>query len=313
MLTFGTDPEFMLFKDGQFFSAIPIMPGTKHKRHRVGEHYYYYDNVMAECAVQPAKTTAEFITNLRTCLQQFAKLVKPYQLVAQASQNYPAKELASEEAQQIGCDPEYCAYALTIAAPPEEEFRLGTLRTAGGHIHLGTPIGQQNFGCLAIIRMLDLFLGTASIFLDKDKTTKKRKDLYGKAGRFRQPEWGTEYRSLSNFWLTSPKLVALVLDICAFAVRFVGEKKYETLWTIDFDRLNDDNAWNEEGFHPSKCHICHGYDVAALRDAIDTMNKRRGKQFLEFIYKLMPRPLYDRILELAVDGPYNLYEEWKLK
>lgn len=313
MLTFGSDPEFMLEKDGRFFSAIPLVPGTKHKRHEMGHHFAYWDNVMAECAVEPAESKAEFVSHLRDCLQRYAALMKPYRLVARASADFPAEELACPDAQAIGCDPEYCAYELQQAVPPEDDFKKNTLRTAGGHIHLGTPVGKNPFGCIAIIRMMDLFAGTASIFLDKDKTTKRRKELYGKAGRFRQPDWGVEYRSLSNFWLTSPTLVGLILDIAAFAVEFVEEKKYEQLWTIDFDRLNDDRAWNTPGFHPSQCHHCTGYDIKELRHAIDTMDKRQGKKFLEYIYQFLPRKLFDKILELSECGPYDLYQEWKLK
>lgn len=311
-LTFGSDPEFMLQRNGRFYSAVPLVPGTKYKRHKLGHHYYYYDNVMAECAVRPADNPQQFVNNLRECLQQFAKLVRPYTLTTQASQDYPVAELQSEEAQAIGCDPEYCAYQLSVAPAPEEEFRSGTLRTAGGHIHLGTHLGKETFGCLAIIRMLDLFLGSASIFLDKDPTTKKRKNLYGKAGRFRQPEWGVEYRSLGNFWLASPDLVVLVLDVCSFVVDFVAQKQHERFWTIDLKRLNDDNAWNEEGFHPSQCHHCVGYDIAALRRDIDSMDKRQGAKWLEFTSKFMPAELHSRILDMAGKGPFDLYKEWQL-
>ena len=313
-LTFGSDPEFMLQKGGRFFSAIPLIPGNKHQRHAIGKHHAYYDNVMAECAVYPADNKKQFIINLRDCLQRFASLVKPYKLIAQASANYPAEELRSDESQQIGCDPEFCAYSMTIATAPEEEFRSGTLRTAGGHIHLGTPVAAENaYGCLFVIRMLDLFLGTASIFLDKDKTTKRRKELYGKAGRFRQPKWGAEYRSLSNFWLTSPKLTKLVLDLCDFTVDFVGEKQHEKLWTVDYDRLNDEKTWEDPNFNVSQCHHCVGYNVDDLRAAIDNANKRKGAEFLEFIYKFLPSKLHKRIIEMSACGPYDMYEEWGIK
>lgn len=312
-LTFGSDPEFMLQRDGRFYSAIGLVPGTKYKRHDIGRHQAYYDNVMAECAVAPAAQKEEFIANIRDCLQRYAQLVAPFKLVPQASAEYPTDELKSKESQEIGCDPEFCAYDLAVAKPPQDEFRNGTLRTAGGHIHLGTPIGRETFGLLAIVRMLDLFLGTTSIYLDKDQTTAARKALYGKAGRFRQPEWGVEYRSLSNFWIASPKLVSLVFDICTFVVQFVKDGGYDKMWEIDMAKLNDDNSWGDPNFHPKQCHHCKGYDADALRSAIDTMNQEQGKAFLAFIRGYLPDPIFREITTLAQCGPYDFYKEWGLK
>lgn len=326
VVTFGSDPEFMLRRDGQFFSAIPIVPGTKTKRFSIGRHHIYYDNVMAECAVAPSDTSEEFVENIRDCLKRYADQVKPFELVPQASADFPKNELKSPESQEIGCDPEYDAYGMCVAEAPQDQFKSGTLRTAGGHIHLGTSLARAGendgatYNLLAIVRLCDLFVGTASIFLDKDPTTGRRKQLYGKAGRFRQPEHGVEYRSLGNFWLTSPKLVLLILDICEFIVHFVGEGKHENgqfpLWRVDYAALNDDNSWNKDGWHPSQAHRCVGYDVTALRDAIDTMNKKTGMQFLIFACEILDREgrsdLHERITSLMDCGPYDLYKEWNL-
>lgn len=310
---FGSDPEFMLERGGNYYSAVEIIPGTKLHRFAIGKHSVYYDNVMAECAILPGKNKRQTIANIRDCLQRVTTLVKPYRLVARASQEFPKDQLQSPEAKEIGCNPEYCAYRLSEVEPPEEAFQAGTLRSAGGHVHIGSTLAHDPFDCISIVRMLDLFLGTASIFIDKDRTTKKRKELYGQAGRFRQPAHGVEYRSLGNFWLSSPELVSFVYDVCKFTLEFVEKRRHEEFWTIDHARLDDDDAWNEEGFHPSQCHHCHGYNIDSLRMAIDTMDKRRGKKFLEFIFTLMPRKLYDKLLSLSEEKPFDLYEQWKLK
>lgn len=315
---FGSDPEFMLEKNGRFFSAIPIVPGTKVKRYPLGRHHCYYDNVMAECAVAPATSPEGFVENFRDCLKRYAEQVQPYTLVPQASADFPAEELTSPESQEIGCDPEYCAYALQVAEAPQEQFKSGTLRTAGGHIHLGTHIAVEGyegstFNLLAIVRLCDLFLGTTSIFLDKDPTTQRRKQLYGRAGRFRQPPHGVEYRSLGNYWLTSPKLVILTLEICAFVVDFVESHRWEELWRIDYEKLNADESWDDPNFHPSQCHHCIGYDAAGLREAIDTMDQKKGADFLQLLHKYLPSGICKRIAALSEQGPYDFYKEWGLK
>jgi len=171
--TFGTDPELMLelqtTTGKRWVSAIGRVPGDKYKRHKIGQHEYYYDNVMAECAVAVSDSKSSLVDNLRNCFQQFANLVKPLRLVPQASAEYPINELQHEDAKAIGCDPELCVYELTEAEAPKTEFRSGTLRTCGGHIHLGAPICKDEFGSLFVIRMLDLFLGVPSIYIDPER------------------------------------------------------------------------------------------------------------------------------------------------
>jgi len=312
----GSDPEFMLqTPSGQFVSAIGIVPGTKYTRHHIGPHEYYYDNVMAECAVAPASSKEGMVANFRDCFQKFAGLVRPYRLLPRASQDYPVSELAHDDAKSIGCDPEYCVYDLTNASPPTEEFQTGTLRTAGGHVHLGAKIAQDEFGSIFTIRMLDLFLGIPSIYIDPDRTTKRRKKLYGKAGRYRQPAHGVEYRSLGNFWLWSPTFVELVFDICEFTLDFVEQGRYLDFWTINYERLQSDEAWNEPDFSPADCYHCHGYDLQNMRLAIDEMDKKRGRKYLRMCKELMPASLFARIDRLSEEPTIyeGFYKVWRLE
>jgi len=313
MFSFGSDPEFMLSKNGKFFSAIGIVPGDKYERHEIGQHQYYYDNVMAECAIAPGKNKKATIKNFQQCFQQFSKLVSPYKLVVRASQNYSEGQLEHPEAKKIGCDPEYCAYNLCKAEAPEKEFLSNTLRTAGGHIHLGCEFLQEDeISCYFVIRMLDLFLGVPSIFIDKDRTSSARRKLYGKAGRFRKPEHGVEYRSLGNFWLSSPELVGLVYDICEFTLDFVKNKKHLNYWSVDLDQLNSEDAWAEEDFTPASCHQCIGYDASELQNVINTSDKVNARKFTKLINKLMPLQLVNRLKVAEGFSHFDFYKEWSL-
>jgi hypothetical protein len=311
--TIGTDPEFMLTREGKYKSAIGVVPGSKHKKHKIGNFYFYYDNVMAECTVPPSKSREEFVDTIRNALHAYSKLVSPHKLLIQASQEFPKSELQSEEAMRIGCDREACAYALIEPDPPEDAFRAGTLRSAGGHIHLGATIAQDPFGCLFTIRMMDLFLGVPSIWLDKDITSKRRKELYGLAGRFRKPEHGAEYRASGNFWLASPRLVELIYDIGQFTLGFVEEQRYKDLWFVDEERLNNDESWNDENFSPADCHICTGYDAGRLRDAVNTMNKTAGRKFMPLIKKYLPAKVFSAIESLSDLPKPDPYKEWGLR
>jgi hypothetical protein len=321
MFTFGTDPEFMLHDGRKHKSAVGIVPGSKKQRHEIDGHSYYYDNVLAECAVPPASSKEEAIAIIRKSLQQFADLVKPHKLLAQAAQTYEDSELKTQEALKAGCDPEICAYSLDTIDPPNCDFKngafwmRGNLRTAGGHIHLGCPLAQQgNRMKISITRMMDLFLGTASIFIDHDPTSSTRKRLYGKAGRYRKPPHGVEYRSLGNFWLTSPKLVSLVYDICDFTLTFVEIDNHLDMWFIDDEKLSDPDAWNDPNFDSAQCHQCVGYDVDKLREAIDEHSSEKGMEFLNLILEILPNDIGDRIVDHGDPSKCgNLYEEWDIK
>jgi len=314
VFSFGSDPEFMLWKNGIFYSAINIVPGSKKACYVIDGCNFYYDNVLAECTIQPAKTKKETVKNIRKSLTLYANLVRPYYLVPRASHRYDWNQLKSKEALEAGCDPEWCAYSLEVKKPDKVFFRKNNLRSGGGHIHLGSKtIIKKQRGLIFTTRMLDLFLGIPSILLDHDTSSPERRKLYGLAGRFRKPDYGVEYRSIGNFWLASPKLVELVYDICDFTLGFIDADKHLEFWTIDEERLASDDAWNDESFNPADCHKCHGYDVAALRDAIDNSNKAKARKFMDFLKQQMPSKLYEDICSLADHPDFEMYKEWRLK
>ncbi len=313
---FGGDPEFML-KDtiGQFKSAIGIIPGSKSKKFRIGDYFYYYDNVLAECNIQPASSKDEAIKNIRTALQQYAELVGSHgvKLVVQAAQRYPRKELQTKEAKHVGCKSESCAYELIDEVDPrplQKKFKKTTLRTAGGHIHLGTPLGFEYLSSISLIRMIDLFVGIPSLYLDNDPSSSERRKLYGEAGRYRRPKHGVEYRALSNFWLGSPQLVGLIYDLCEYTIDFVDRGKNQELWKIDESTLESDDFWNNGG-DPRKCHQCHGYDVKLLRDCFKTGNKQMAWPLMSLVERYLPPGLCNEIVKESAFSR-DFYSAWSL-
>lgn len=310
-MTFGSDPEFFIEKNGKIFSAIGILKGTKEKRVKVGRGAYYYDNVLAECTIHPAKTLDEAVANVRECFVNFKTLLGSYKIKTQASHVFDPKLFNHEDAYKIGCDPEECVYELAQVAPDEEEFKKNNMRSAGGHIHLGDEVLQSNYSGLHAARLLDLFLGIPSLFMDHDPTSSARKKFYGKAGRIRRPVYGIEYRSLGNFWLASPKLVRVTYKICDFVVGLVRDDRAKEFWEIDDARLQSREAWADPKFHPMQCHTCK-YDVNTLRKAFDTGNKELAAPFMELIKGYLPAELFSEIESLSRPVEFDLYKEWSL-
>lgn len=219
-ITFGSDPEFMIINpDGGLQSAIGLIKGTSERPVKHGNNNFYQDNVLGECTIKPGESAEESIANFQSCFQMFAKMISPYKLVCRAAADYPREELKHPLARVTGCKREWCAYTLNMLPKHEEEFLHGTLRTAGGHVHIGAP-GYIRSQMMAhyYVRMLDLFLGIPAVFMNHDPSAAIRRRLYGGLGSHRTKSYGIEYRVLDNFWLSSPSLVAIVYDIAAWTV-----------------------------------------------------------------------------------------------
>jgi hypothetical protein len=307
MISFGSDPEFMLTKDGEFYSAIGIVKGSAKKRIKKDGHEFYWDNVMAECAIKPGFSRDEAISNIGECLRIYAGMVEPYKLTLQASQEYPTSQLKSKAAKTAGCSPDWCAYRLKQMKAPKKQFQTGVLRCCGGHIHLGQTTGvlRTSLGRLQTVLLLDLFLGVPSLFIDKDPTSVRRRTLYGEAGRYRtQKKYGVEYRSLSNFWLGSPALVGLVYDLCNWVVDLVDQEgdewwKFDEEVFIESDTKAD--AWT-----------CMKYDPVDLKRTIDKANLDSAKKYLQIVMDHLPTKLCKEVQRQMVARRENFYRVWAL-
>lgn len=314
--SFGSDPEFILIdKKGKFKSAIEIIKAPKKQKLKIGKNHFFYDNVLAECTVEPAKNSEEAIENARESIETYSKLVRPLKLTTVASAEFESDQLVHQAARESGCDRESCAYKLKEISPKKVQkfFKEGNLRTAGGHVHIGTNMGKSHEKCIMFVRMLDLFLGATSLLIDKSKGSAQRRELYGKPGRYRQPKHGVEYRTLGNFWFSSPFLISLIFDICKWVSDSTEDQIYKKFWSVDYQRLDSDEFWNNGG-DPSDCHTCHGYDVNLLKKMFK-MNSAEAKQYGRPIFGLieehMPKNILKRV-EVATNSNFNMYKEWSI-
>jgi hypothetical protein len=312
--SFGTDPEFILCDEiGKVRSAIGVVPGTRSKRVEAYGDSFFHDNVLAECAVEPAVDRAGAVGNIRRALTTYAGMVRPLRLTNLQCQRFPESEMRHRDARRSGCEREYCAYSMgaVSARHVREAFRAGNTRTAGGHVHLGTRLGMSHESCVMLVRVLDLVLGLSSIAMDSSPDSRERRRLYGAAGRYRQPPHGVEYRTMGNFWLASPFLVGLVFDICHECVKLCEEGVHEELWRVDRERLESDDFWNGGG-DPADCHECVAYDPELLRSLFNMERDeamREGREIFDLAFSMLPRETAEAVAE-AGGRRYDMYEEW---
>lgn len=310
--SFGLDPEFMLLHHEQLRSAIEILPKKENAIIKNG-HGYYFDNVLAEIAVKPATDKISAIENVQQALRGLARIVNPAKFIIKASGNFPKSEINCTDARVAGCNPEWNVYSMEMTFPPDEDVDLidgyyqfkNQFRTAGGHIHLGSEKLQGTLEALNVVRMMDLFIGVPSIFLDTDETSKNRRRLYGHAGSYRTPDYGLEYRALSNFWLASPEHVSLIYDLCQFVLDFVEKGNHKKFWHFDEELLDSDD--------PSSAFSCSGYDVAYLQNCINENNNSVADKFMVFINNYLPAHIIGQIERLTDKQLPDPYEAWELK
>lgn len=246
--TIGTDPEFFLRNpDTKLVSAIPfikstdgngISVGTKENPLKLGFGVgLSFDNVALEFASPVCKNSRHFVHSIKECFRRILKHI-PANLTIDTSPaaHFERSELALEEANQFGCDPDYNAWTLQMNRPPDRSS-FETLRSCGGHVHVGQVTGYDflldPYGKIAVVQAMDIILGVVSVLLDVHPMSNHRRKLYGKAGAHRPTEYGVEYRTMSNWWLKHPTFVKLVHSLTKDALELVDEpKKLKT--TINF-------------------------------------------------------------------------------
>jgi hypothetical protein len=218
--TIGSDPElFWKNAEGKLISCIGKVGGSK-KRPKplphLGKGYAVQeDNVAAEFNIPACSSRDEFIRAIGTMVLELEKMAKAkgFLLSIVPSGVFDHDQLRNRKAQEAGCDPDYNAWDLFEGkARVNRRPMLGMsgLRSCGGHVAVGHHLPPY-----MVPRAQDLMLGVPSVLIDKDQA---RRQLYGKAGCFRPTAFGSEYRTLSNFWIQSADLTGWVYDGTARAL-----------------------------------------------------------------------------------------------
>jgi hypothetical protein len=174
--------------------------------------------------------------DIRPCFKQVVKIKKT------------ELDSLSEDSKKFGCAPSFNVYqpkddriSKILVDPSTYLYRGG-----GGHIHLGLTnltIRIKNDGKTkgyedkriyptiyrnvwedikndldTLVKLMDLIVGNTCVLIDRDKLNAERRKNYGKAGEYRLPKHGLEYRTLSNFWLRNTLTVNLVMGLSRLAV-----------------------------------------------------------------------------------------------
>lgn len=249
-ITIGSDPEVFFEKEGVVRSAIGMIEGSKYNPFPITEkgHMIQLDNVAFEYNIPPCENEEDWVKNIifvREHLRGVA-ILNGGDLSTKASAELPNEDLEHPDAQMFGCDPDYNVWSRSMNEPPEVGENL---RSCGGHVSIGYPNPTQEMS-EKMIKAFDVYLGLPSLFEDPD--TERRK-LYGKAGCFRLPEYGFEYRTLSNYWIHKEEYIRQIYRRAMYATNLV--------LSGDFN----ENDWD------------------GVEEIINTNDKEKAKELLEKI------------------------------
>lgn len=244
-VTIGADVEVFLQdkNTNEIVSAEGIIKGKKTKPYVFDPKNKYFatslDNVLAEFCIPPATHVDEWVNNLMKSVN-FIKSTIPQELDVKIipAANLHERFLKTKNAQEFGCEPDYNAWTRSVNEKPSAND--ATLRSAGGHIHVGyenpsVELSEQ------IIRTMDLFLGVPSVIQEVEN---KRKELYGKAGAFRFKDYGCEYRTISNYYLENDATMRWAFVATQRAIDFINAGKYpmvEERGDAIVSAINDNN------------------------------------------------------------------------
>jgi len=261
-VTLGCDPEFFFSQNGKIIGSERVLPENG-LHNELGYGKIIRDGIQAEINVAPLTCRANLKRNisyvlatLKNYLAQHPDIKIDFSQLVRVSQ----AEMAGlgEKSTTFGCAESKNAHLKTldkiskIGVDPKKYLK----RSAGGHIHLGFPQGRivNNYDATPIdipvnpysparkefpakqltfadfnkpdilVPLLDILVGNTCVMLDRDEGNIERRKVYGRAGEYRTPAHGLEYRTLSNFWLRHPVLMSLVMSLARTAVQMVVEQ-----------------------------------------------------------------------------------------
>lgn len=229
----GCDPEFFFVnKNNKIVESNQVIPKTG-----FGFNSYYNgtkqsvicDGVQAELNPNPSTCRAALGRNIAVTFKQIKEQLLKDGVKASFTGvvKFSPEEMKqlSEDSKKFGCKPSNNMYSGGVSVIPVDpaEYRY---RSAGGHIHIGTINTGNNdefLRCLhkksgLTVRCLDMICGNTFVLIDRDPMQAERRKVYGRAGEYRKPDYGIEYRTLSNCWLRSYQLYALAMGLARLGV-----------------------------------------------------------------------------------------------
>lgn len=252
----GADPEIFAFEKDKLIPAFHFL-GPKPDKVKscisLSAASHYWDGFQAEfrfntgfsCLVEFSLAIQKSLRRIKNRLntkfpQAHLSMQNTVRLDLNELTNVPDRFVA------LGCEPSFNAYDLEAQSIPDP--RSVPWRSSGGHLHFsGLRFRVTKTTAVEAVKRLDARLGIWSIGAAQNLDIPVRRRFYGLAGEFRIPshtiwnwhfrssrdtvgiyraintEPGLEYRTLSNFWLSHPRLMQITCEIARLSFSHLFE------------------------------------------------------------------------------------------
>ena len=297
----GCDPEiFVEDKDGMLIPAFNFLGSKKDPTLKYGNHNksIYWDGFAAEMEVNPDTCLAWVGDNIQCGLKE---------LINKAQATYPGARLSYDVRKDLtpnnimDAKPEHLEFGCMLSYNVYGDEQLNVtgdsvpFRTVGGHIHFGCGVlsKEQIFN---IVKALDAILGVACTALFAGYDDPNRRELYGRAGEYRLPPHGLEYRTLSNCWMVHPIIFHLVFEISRYAFQY--------------------------GYEQQDCFIHNEAEVIDIINKCDVGGAKKVIMENEIFYKAIFKIINDQkvgsLFGMLMNGmdsvinPKTIHSNWKL-
>jgi hypothetical protein len=236
----GSDPEMFFVVGKEVLPAFQVL-GKKAEKPSYSSVRTFWDGYQAEMSVPPAGCHEALLVSinngLHTLLAQ-AREVNPSAKLSWAPEvRLPLSALAGEKEEfvKLGCDPSLNIYG--TAGIQVDDPRLLPWRFAGCHMHFSThqksPQQVEN-----TVKAMDAIGGVILTAALEGMETDIRRQYYGRAGEYRLPKHGIEYRTPSAAILATPALAFFAFDLVRFAFG-IGQKGLNRVWEASDEEVQD--------------------------------------------------------------------------
>jgi len=288
----GGDPEFFFKKDEKIIGSDKVIPITGIA---ISESNIIRDGVQAELNYKESSCRALSGNSIREALLTLERHLLHKEIEADFSQTIKIEQeeldSLSAAARVFGCMPSYNAYENPKEAkgvPIDASTYL--YRSAGGHLHYNISDSLKP-RIVDVVKLLDIFLGNTCVLLDRDEGNKERRKMYGKAGEFRLPWYGLEYRTLSNFWMRDYILFSMVTGISKYVISLApilikNNDLYQEVFNL-VDEKDIRKAINENDFELAMRNFLkiRKFWEDSTNDYTDGLNCHNMEAFLFFVSK----------------------------
>lgn len=302
--TTGSDPEiFAVDGKGKLIPAWEYLG----KQVAGADPHAFWDGFQAEFTTKSASCLALGMDSIQSGLQMVwdaaRKVDKKAKLLPSAVIEVPQDMMkaASDEHADLGCDPSANAYGtlpIDIADP-----RTMPLRFAGFHMHFGQGahgdlyystkvVGTKELHKRAddAVKGIDQVAGLISVAVLGYMDDERRRQFYGRAGEYRLPPHGLEYRTLSVAALRHPVLAHLFFDLGRLGIN-VGLMKLN-IWGVPQEEIQ--RIINERDVEQARSIM------ASNQSVLLEIGKKAGRVYT------YGKPYADNVRRLATEGAENV-------